>query len=781
MDRRLRSQRRAENDIYTTFVDSLFTGGAQLATGAALQVLLVLFIGAATGAVVFGIIAASIVGITALRIYQSNLYNRQRTQYEGRLDDDRLEWSKRWENRFSVSTAAGGGMIGLVVLLGLNSYASQFVTIACLTLLFAYGQSVIGRLYGSKKLACSALLAAFLPPCLGLVFQADILHVSLVGLLVPYGILVVGVLHGVREPVRRAVLRRHEVGELANRFDIALNTMSHGLIMLTRDNVIEMVNNRARDLLNLSDDSQLSGRTFASLLRYFRRHGHIEASKLDVLNQAVATSVSEGTSTIRLVFAEDQAFEFSIRSTEERSVLLIEDVTERVRSLEKIKYLARFDHLTGLPNRNRFVTLVEEWQSKRAGLDDISCGLIIFDLDDFKLINDSVGHIVGDKLLKSVGERLKQFVSDDTFASRLGGDEFLVFVGACGSLEHFEQVVTELNERLSGFYQLGDKSIKVSMTFGGYRFHPFEATVDQALAKADMALYEGKREGRGTYKLFAREFEERVERRSMLERDLEGAIDRGELQLRYQPLVSATTGRIVSCEALCRWDHPSEGAIPPSEFISIAEENGMIWPITSFVLRAACANCAGWAGNIKVSVNLSVLDFQNPNLLADINSALAASGLDPSRLVVELTETAVMRNRDELIDILNTLRAMGIKVALDDFGTGYSSLGYLASLPVDHVKIDRSFVAGYADDPKRRALLNSVTSLCRSLHLPVTLEGVETYDELELVSAEAKPDLVQGWVFGAAMPPSAIAILLDHAFPLSADNDAEHHALVATT
>jgi diguanylate cyclase (GGDEF)-like protein/PAS domain S-box-containing protein len=428
------------------------------------------------------------------------------------------------------------------------------------------------------------------------------------------------------------------------------------------------------------------------------------------------------------------------------------DVTEARRAEDRIVELARYDPLTGLANR----ALVRE--TIAAELPG-GCALLFVDLDRFKLVNDTLGHLAGDRLLREVATRLRHVAGEGARIGRLGGDEFAVVL-VSPSPARAERLARAIVDSLSRPYDLEGQSVSIGASVG-YAMSPEDgATVDTLLRCADLALYEVKRSGRGAACRFATALQLRAEERRVLEVDLMQALDRGELSLAFQPIVEASDERIVGFEALLRWTHPVLGMIAPLKFIPVAEDTGAIIRIGEWVLREACAWAARWPEDIRIAVNLSPLQFEDADLPRVIAQALAENGIAPDRLELEITESVFLAERSSTMAMIARLKALGVRFALDDFGTGYSALGYLRKAEFSRIKIDRSFVQRAAEcESESTAIIQAIVALANSLGMATTAEGTETRAEFEACRSLGCGQ-VQGYLFGHPMPPEAATALV---------------------
>jgi diguanylate cyclase (GGDEF)-like protein len=442
------------------------------------------------------------------------------------------------------------------------------------------------------------------------------------------------------------------------------------------------------------------------------------------------------------------------------SVVLVEDVTERKSAEARITHLARYDSLTGLPNR---MFLREQMEKVLASAQ--SSAVLFVDLDQFKQVNDTLGHPRGDMLLRAVADRLRQMARPTDIVARFGGDEFVVVQTPIASSDDAASFARRIVASLGETYEIDGHQVVIGASVG-IAITPRDATgPDHLLKIADMALYWAKADQRGTWRFFEPEMDVRAHARRTLELDLRHALSHSAFQVYYQPLIDLRTKKISTCEALLRWPHPVRGMISPSEFIPVAEEMGLIVELGKWVLREACRTCARWPAHVRVAVNLSASQFRRGNVTETIKQVLDETGLDPNRLEIEITESVLFQDTRATRMILHQIRDLGVRISLDDFGTGYSSLSYLQSLPLNKVKIDRSFLEGLESDGRALVLLRGIAKLSADLGLSVTVEGIETAEQLAVVSAEPSVTEAQGWLFAPALPAQQVGQLLDNTLP----------------
>lgn len=426
------------------------------------------------------------------------------------------------------------------------------------------------------------------------------------------------------------------------------------------------------------------------------------------------------------------------------------DLTEKKRSQEHASRLAHFDSLTGLANRLQMSKTLEKILESPQ-VDNRHCSVLLLDLDRFKHVNDTMGHPAGDALLKQVGERLGCSVGGLGQVGRLGGDEFEVIVPGRSDRDQLGEMGQAIIHALSQPYSIDGQSVVIGVSIGIACSPDDGLTSDDLIRNADLALYAAKDGGRGRFHFFSNDLHVEAEARAQLEQDLRDAIVKGELELYYQPVVHTASEEISGFEALLRWQHPVKGWIPPQKFVEIAEESGLIEQIGEWALRTACHALASWPHDVRVAVNVSPLQFANPQLPTIVASAISQAGINPSRLELEITESVFLADDEGTDAMFAALKRLGVRLALDDFGTGYSSLGYLKKAPFDKIKIDQSFVRGAAQPESRNgAIIASITSLADALGMETTAEGVETLDELDLVRRHGCSH-VQGFIYDRPM------------------------------
>jgi len=529
-----------------------------------------------------------------------------------------------------------------------------------------------------------------------------------------------------------------------------LNNMSQGVLMFDSETRLTFCNQRYLELYGLSPDVVKSGCPLRDLLQHRIELGSFTGDP-DEYAARLRDGIAEGKTFNHIVNLPDgRAFSVVNKPIPGGGWLAThEDVTERQRSEDRIAHMARHDALTDLPNR---VLLLEQLNHEIKRVKRGEClAVLCLDLDQFKSVNDALGHHIGDELLKLVGERLRGCTRELDIVARMGGDEFAIIMTQMEQAADAATLSKRIRDSVIKPYQVEGHQIVTDISIG-ISVAPMDAVESaELLRNADMALYDAKGDGRGTFRFFEPEMNTRMKVRRELEMDLRKALATEQFELHYQPLVTLETNEVNGFEALLRWNHPTRGLVSPADFIPIAEETGLIVPLGEWVLKAACNEAVDWPEHIKVAVNLSPAQLNCRNLVSMVTSALEESGMPPHRLQLEITETVLLQNTFTTLATLHELRKMGVQIALDDFGTGYSSLSYLRSFPFDKIKIDRSFIKDISDKGDCAAIVKAVAGLGKGLGIATTAEGVETVEQLQKVRSEGCTE-VQGYFFSAPQP-----------------------------
>lgn len=744
-------------DVYLSFVSSLFDNRSTLFTGMIVHMLTFVTVYVQTDASFYLALCGCLVLVFAFRLHSFFLFDREDKAALTR------EQIAAWERRYVLGGASTMAVLGIGSGYAMLAFEDTFAELACISVAMATMVSIVGRNYGSRLAVDLQTLACCAPMVIGSLLAQDIFKALLSLMLIPFWLTTRAMANGVREFLYENVIASREMAKIADRFDTALSNMTHGLLMLDPNNRIEVVNRKACELLNLGDRSRLTGCDLDVVLRYGVRHTFIDGSMPNLLQKQLS-QLTQGLSNRAVMhFSEDLVLEFSAKRRDEGGVVLIfEDVTARVRADRKILHMARYDSLTGLPHRGYFTELVGE-RMDRPGEFGETIGLMILDVTDFKHVNDLKGHLSGDRLLVAVAARLTELAAGKAVVGRLVGDHFICFFPNVEGRADLEAQMRELHAAACGSFEVLGSRIPVNFSAGAVILASADMKMDEWPVKLDIALFESKARSRGQFTLFAEEMDARYLERQRLKADLRAAVDQHGITVVYQPMFTPDGRSLPCCEALARWHHPEKGPIAPNIFIQIAEEMGIVTALTYQVLKAACNECLTWPEAIGVSVNLSVHDLRSEDLADTVEAILRDTGLPAKRLHLEITESSLIEELAAARAVLERLRALGATISIDDFGTGFSSLSYLDTLPVDVVKIDRSFVRDIAEDQRRLKLLRGIVNLARGLDIGIVIEGVETREQLSLIKKHNCADLIQGYVFSRPIAGHAIAALAEEA------------------
>ena len=763
--RKLLQTRKADaelpKEIRAALIESLFAPIASLILGAVACSIVGAAVALRVGDQWIMANSVAILAVGMLRVISALFYKRYK-------EADKLAATRIWEHVYEYGAWGFSALLGLLCWMAITRTADASLQMAVTTTTAGYAAAISGRNAGRPFIAVGQLTLCTLPMAVALLFYPDWVHTAmgLVVLMFVYGM--IDITMSIRDIIIQALTMTRKEAALAarfeqqaNRFDIALNNMSHGLCMLDEQNRLQVWNERFLELLHLKDMPVRVGMPATYLLRHSIRAGNHRTKSI----KKVFTDLAQGLAQDRFDQVQtspdgDRTIAVSRRMMSGGgSVVILEDVTESKRAQERITHLAKYDDLTGLANRNQFRERINGMLAamhKRKN----HVAIHLIDLDRFKTINDTLGHPIGDKLLKEVASRLKTVIRPGDMITRFGGDEFVVLQIGTERYQDAKWLAERLARTLKDPFDIDGHRIDIGASIG-IAMAPMDGVdADQLLKKADMALYAAKNGGGGDHRFFALEMEEAAQERRALELDLREALTSEQFDLYFQPLVDLRSGRVTTCEALLRWRHPRRGMVPPSIFIPIAEETGLIITLGEWALQRACYEAAKWPKSVKVAVNLSPVQFRDRGLALQVVSALAKSGLPAQRLELEVTERLLLEDSDGTLTVMEQLKNLGVSISLDDFGTGYSSLNYLRKFPFQKIKIDQSFIAGLGEERDAQAIIGAVAGLGASLDKTVVAEGIETEEQLKQVKMHGCHE-GQGHFFGEPMPADIIQARLE--------------------
>jgi diguanylate cyclase (GGDEF)-like protein len=746
------SDQKMSPSIYAALIDSLFTDPGPMFAGALCAAVAALMTALKTGNAWLWPCVALLVVTGALRAIDMRRYQRLR----GNLSAADVG---RWEMRYQFGAmlyAAALGLWCLVVLVGSDDAVAHMIATSVTLCYMAAGS---GRTYGRPWIYHLQMLLACGPLTAALAIHGSFYYIGMALLNVLFFLALRHISTSLQEIFVRALLAREREAALASQFDTALNNMPHGLLMFRADGRLAVMNHRFSEMMNLSANFAQRGAEVSDICSACVAADSISASSASLIQREVEHSQAGDIVTTDPDFNRNRSLSWTFQPMAGGgSVVLVEDITERKEAEARISHLARYDELTELPNRVNFRDEIGRLLAVQQGADQLSA-LLFVDLDQFKQVNDTLGHPCGDQLLCAVASRLREMLRPEDFVARFGGDEFVVFQQNIHSHEDAAVLARRIVDRLSERYKIDNHLVEIGASIG-IAMTSVDVSADTLLKNADMALYRAKADGRGTFCFFRDEMAQTVEARRILELDLRKALANEEFELFYQPLVNLKSGKIATCEALLRWNHPVRGTVSPIDIIPVAEDMGLIVDLGRWILRKACMECMKWPEAVSVAVNFSPQQFHQRDVLSEVRYALEVSGLSADRLEIEITESSLLRNTQLTHDVLSQLHSLGVRISLDDFGTGYSSLSYLHNFPLQKVKIDRSFLEGI-DSDRPLTLLRGVARLSADLGMSVVVEGIETNEQLELISADGAVTEAQGYLFSRPVPAVRVRQLLN--------------------
>jgi diguanylate cyclase (GGDEF)-like protein len=738
--------------VSAALIDSLFEAHAPVLTG-------IVFSGIAAAMTALKTGENLIWACVALLILAGTVRAFDLQRYQARKSTMTAQEAARWQTRYQIWAMIQAAAIGLwcsTTLLSNDDAVAHMIGLSVTAGMLAGGA---GRAYGRQWIFQLQAVLIFGPTVVALALRGTPYYIAMSVVCAAFLVAVIQISANLHEIFMRAVMARQREAALAGQFDTALNNMPHGLCMFRADGRLAVMNHRFSEMMELPDDFVERGLSASDIVDACVLAGSISAVSGRIILSEIESSQARDIVTTDPDPIRGRSLSWTFQPMAGGgAVVLLEDITERRNAEAKISHLARYDELTALPNRVNFRDEIERLLLAPHDADQLSA-LLFIDLDQFKQVNDTLGHPCGDQLLCLVADRLREMLRPEDFVARFGGDEFVVFQQNIHSNEAAAVLARRIVDRLSERYKIDNHLVEIGASVGIAMTSP-DISADTLLKNADMALYRAKADGRGTFCFFRDELAQTVEARRVLELDLRKALANEEFELFYQPLVNLKSGKITTCEALLRWNHPVRGTVSPIDIIPVAEDMGLIVDLGRWILRKACMECLKWPEGVSVAVNFSPQQFHQRDVLSEVRYALEVSGLPAHRLEIEITESSLLRNTQLTHDVLSQLRTLGVRISLDDFGTGYSSLSYLHNFPLQKVKIDRSFLEGI-DTDRPLTLLRGVARLSADLGMSVVVEGIETNEQLELISADGTVSEAQGYLFSRPVPAVRVRQLLN--------------------
>jgi len=753
----LASQRGEQNQevsprISAALIDSLFEASGTVLTGVVFSAIAAGMTALKTGQGLLWAFVLLLMAAGAFRAFDLRRYQASKSTLTA---EEAAQWQKRYQLGAMIQAAA----IGLWCATTLLSNDDAVAHMICLSVTTGIVAGAAGRAYGRQSIFRLQAVLMFGPTVIALGLRGTGYYVAMSVVCAAFLAAVIQISANLHRIFVRAVVAREREAALAGQFDTALNNMPHGLCMFRADGRLAVMNHRFSEMMGLADDIAQHEIRAPGVVEACVQAGSISVASGKIIVAEIENSQARDIVTTDPDAARGRSLSWTFQPMADGgAVVLLEDITERRNAEARISHLARFDELTGLPNRVNFRDEIEHLLTMPHEEGHLSA-LLFIDLDQFKQVNDTLGHPCGDQLLCAVAARLRDMLRPEDFVARFGGDEFVVFQQNIRSAEDAAMLARRIVDHLSERYKIDDHLVEIGASIG-IAMTSFGVSADTLLKNADMALYRAKADGRGTFCFFRDELAQAVESRRILELDLRKALANEEFELYFQPLVNLKSGKITTCEALLRWNHPVRGTVSPVDIIPVAEDMGLIVDLGRWILRKACLECMKWPDGVSVAVNFSPQQFHQRDLLSEVRYALEVSTLPANRLEIEITESSLLRNTQLTHDVLSQLRAIGVRISLDDFGTGYSSLSYLHNFPLQKVKIDRSFLEGI-DTDRPLTLLRGVARLSADLGMSVVVEGIETNEQLELISADGTVTEAQGYLFSRPVPAIRVRQLLN--------------------
>ena len=750
------------DEVRRDLIESVFADSQTMVLGAIMTIVSGLIIAkvahswAAVGA------SAMIALVVLVRIRLKRIYN-SRTGGNAFTD---VRWLER---NYVAGTTAYLLSVGLLTVAAFAASDDGFILTLAVSSAVTHALSIAVRNFAIRTGVGLQLSGVAIPLGAAFVAKGGMYPLLLPLLLAPLCFFIYGSASRLRKILLSQIAFRTESERIANQFDFAINNMSHGMCMVSAEKRLLVSNAKFSEFLSLKRERPITNIRLEAVTRLAKQRGAVPQEALDGLLKAFDAATAAGCSqSLEFETANQSFYEATITPNSRGGwVVVVQDVTAKRNADRAIDRMAHFDSVTNLRNRRSFELILAEalvsTQSGAAGVD-----VMFLDLDDFKQVNDSLGHRTGDKLLVEIANRLRAIIGPRDLVARWGGDEFVILhhhdPGQLETHDLAKRIIDEINRAVI----IDGSEVIVGASIGSASAPDDGLSPDALLSKADIALYAAKADGRRSWRAFEQEMDAKIQIRRLIELELRAAVATDQIEVYFQPIVSVATRQIVGFEALARWRSTLLGPVSPAEFIPIVEEIGLMEEMGAAMLKRACKACAGWPDEVCVSVNLSSTQFRSGNLESTILSALADAQLAPERLDLEITESTLLEDRGDTRRTLQSLRAQGMRVSLDDFGTGYSSLSYLLSFPLDRIKIDRSFTMGLGLQERASVLVEGVSSMSRKLGMSVLIEGVETAKQLRMIEALGTISEAQGYLFSRPVAEKDVLGLLRRDFRVQA-------------
>ena len=645
-----------------------------------------------------------------------------------------------WEGKYNFISTSYIFVLCLWYANGLIRSDDPFVQLLSLSLILCYLIGIIGRNFASKKVVRSQVITSIIMLIGSAALFDNIYGIALTLFLLPFLFAIQIMSARLRGMLFKAEVNAFKNKTIVNQFDVALENVTHGIAMIDKGGTVVVANDRFMELAGMAD-WEIIGCNISILHTV-----EIKDAKHCTLGRQIEFCLDQNESEqFTFELSSGAVIEAEYNSMIDGGVIVLSDVSERKASEKVIRDLANFDALTNLSNRRHFMENVESFLTQNKGVENSS--MFFIDLDKFKVINDTLGHGIGDELLRIIASRLKLLLTRDIMLCRFGGDEFVLFCPGLSEPTECSKFADMILKELNMPIIIKGNHIDIGGSIGIALSPEHGKNANMLLQHADAALYEAKANGRSTYVFYTSALGEAISKKRQLETDLRHALKNETIDLHYQALFDFNKCTIVGCEALARWNHPTLGNVSPAVFIALAEETGLIIELGEQLLRKAMMECLKWPDNVRVAVNVSSIQFQKSDIFKTVERLLKETGLPASKLNIEVTESAMINSIDAISVTLQKLSNLGVHISLDDFGTGFSSLSYLHTLPFDKVKIDKSFVDNALASERSLILLRGVVDLIKRLGLKVVLEGIETQEQLNVLEKHIDVHEYQGYLF----------------------------------